>query len=896
MQAVEMTKEELASEVAHLRQRVAELEASERELKQVDEALKRNEQEKAVLFDSISEHVVYQDTRMRVLWTNRAAGESVGIDPRQLVGRHCYEIWQQRSKPCVGCPVVKARKSGQPQEAEMISPDGRVWFIRGYPVRDIKGNIIGAVEVTLEITESKKVEEALRKSEEKYRTVIELSPDGIAVASKGRHVFANKSLAKIFGVSDPNELLGKSLMDYIHPDYRKIVKERLDRQTKRGELVPLIEEKMLRADGTVIHTEVAAAPLKYEGEQAVLAVIRDITERKKAEEELRQNEERYKFLFENSQTINILIGTDSKILDVNESAAQSLGFKKKNIIGKEVLEFVVPDHREEVAQQLALELKGEDPPPLEIDIITNQGTRSLLFTKGHATLFEKGELTGILLSAVDITERKKAENELKIKDNAIASSNTAIAIGEFGENVTYVNPMFLKMWGYDDLKEVLGKPAINFWLSKENAQDVIEALLEGKPVAGELKAKRKDSSLFDVQLSASLVTDGTGKPISMMASFVDITKRKQAEEKLRESEERFRTIFETAQDFIFIKDKDSKFTAVNPAMERLFGVPASKLIGKTGAALFGKAMAERLKEKDVRVLKGEIIVEEHPSPLKGSTGIHHIIKMPIRNSAGEIIGICGIGRDITERKQMEEALRESEERFRTIVEQAAEAIIAHDLDGRVLLANSLACEYSGYSQEELLSMNVLVLDNKILEKDYKRKYWEKLQIGKNVKVETTHIRKDGSSYPAEVYLVKIMFKNQPIILCVARDITERKKAEEKLRESEERFRAVFEGAPDAIFLADPESGRIIDANPAASHLLLRSHEEIIGLHQSQLHPSSLEEQIKKLFVEDIQQFKHGEELRPIESAVMRSDGSEVPVEILGHMVFIHGIITDYSPR
>jgi PAS domain S-box-containing protein len=621
-----------------------------------------------------------------------------------------------------------------------------------------------------------------------------------------------------------------------------------------------------------------------------------------------------------------------------------------------------------------------------------------------------------LLSAVDITERKKAENELKIKDNAIASSNTAIAIGEFGGNLTYANPMFLKMWGYDDVKEVLGKPAVNFWLTKEKAQDIIEALLKGEPVAGELKAKRKDGSLFDVQLSASLVTDDTGKPISMMASFVDITEQKQAEEKLRASEERFRTICETAQDFIALKDSDCKFTYVNSAMERIFGIPASKLIGKTSEAIFGKERSARIIEEDLRVLRGEIVDQEHPSPIKGGSTIHHIIKVPIRNSDGEIIGLCNIGRDITERKQIEEALRESEERFRTIVEQAAEAIIAHDLDGRVLLANSLACEYSGYSQEELLSMNVLVLDNKILEKDYKRKYWEKLQIGKYVKVESTHIRKDGSSYPAEVYLVKIMFKNQPIILCLARDITERKKAEEALqqseerfrrvvetmevglgaidqngvftyvneyfskmlgysidemigrstfdffydekqrqtqqemlakrragmrdptpyevawenkderivysilsptpifdadgrytgsfaihtditerkqmeealRESEERFRAIFEGAPDAIFLADPESGRILDANPAASDLLLRPHEEVIGLHQSQLHPSRLEEQIKEVFVEDIQQFKRGKGLRPIESAVMRSDGSEVPVEILGHMVFIHG--------
>jgi PAS domain S-box-containing protein len=938
MQDIDKTKEELAAEVAHLRQRIAELETSERERKQVEEALKRSEQEKAVLFDSISEHVVYQDTRMRVLWTNRVAGESAGIDPHQLVGHYCYEIWQQRSKPCVGCPVVKARKSGQPQEAEMTTPDGRVWFIRGYPVRDTKNNIIGAVEVTREITESKQAEEALRKSEEKYRTVVEICPDGIAIASKGCHVFANKSLAKIFGVSSPDELLGKPVMDYIHPDYRKIVRERLEQQTKGGELAPLIEEEMLRADGTVILSEVTAAPLKYEGEQAVLAVIRDITERqqaekalkeseerfrlafenantgvclvdlkgnltkvnnrmceifgytkeelesmtvndiahpedidtsprfirktlkgeidsdtfekryihkkghevvcqissslvrdseglplyfishvqditdrKKAEEGLRQSEERYKFLFENSQTINVLIGIDGKIIDVNESAAQSLGYKKKNIIGKEVLEFVIPEQRKTVAEQLAQELRGGYTPPLEIDILTKKGIRTLLFTKGYATLFEKGELTSMLLSAVDITERKKAEDELKIKNNAIASSTTAIAIGEFGGNLTYVNPALLRMWGYDDEKEVLGKPAVAFWHDQKKAQEVIKALLKSELVSAELVAERKDGSLFDVQLSASIVTDEIGNPICMMASFVDISKRKRAEEALRESEERFRTIFETAQDFIFLKDRDSKFTAVNPAMEQIYGVPASRLIGKTATVLFGKEIAVRFREQDVRVLNGETIIEEHLSPLKVSTGIHHVIKVPIRNSVGEIIGLCGIGRDITERKQMEEALRESEERFRTIVEKAGDAIIAHDLDGRVLLVNSLTCEYTGYSQEELLSMNVLDIDHEIIEKEYRRRYWEKLEIGKHVKVEATHVRKDGNTYKAELYLVKIMFKGQPIILCLARDITERKQMEEALQKSEEKYRLLADNIDVGINLIDADH-TIIMAN------------------------------------------------------------------------------------
>src|SRR5208337_3546157 len=116
--------------------------------------------------------------------------------------------------------------------------------------------------------ERKQAVEALRKSEEKYRTVVEISPDGIAIAVKGRHIFANKSLARIFGVSSPDDLLGKPVLDYIHPDYRKIVRERIAHQTKRGGVASLIEEKMMRGDGTVIDTEVAAAPLEYQGEQA----------------------------------------------------------------------------------------------------------------------------------------------------------------------------------------------------------------------------------------------------------------------------------------------------------------------------------------------------------------------------------------------------------------------------------------------------------------------------------------------------------------------------------------------------------------------------------------------------------------------------------------------------
>jgi PAS domain S-box-containing protein len=128
-------------------------------LREAEEALIKSEHEKTVILDTMSEHVVYRDTKMRVLWANKAAGESVGLAPEQLVGRHCYEIWHQRSKACVVCPAKETLKTSQEEEMEITTPDGRIWRIRTYPIRDANGEIVGIANVTLEITERKRDEQ-----------------------------------------------------------------------------------------------------------------------------------------------------------------------------------------------------------------------------------------------------------------------------------------------------------------------------------------------------------------------------------------------------------------------------------------------------------------------------------------------------------------------------------------------------------------------------------------------------------------------------------------------------------------------------------------------------------------------------------------------------------------
>jgi len=139
------------------------------ERKQIERELIKTKDEQALILKSVSELISYQDKELKIIWANKAAAESVGLTTQQLIGRHCYDIWQERDRPCIDCPVLKAIETGQLHKADVTTPNGRYWSIRGTPVKDADGNVLGAVETTLEITERKKAEQQLKESEKKLR-------------------------------------------------------------------------------------------------------------------------------------------------------------------------------------------------------------------------------------------------------------------------------------------------------------------------------------------------------------------------------------------------------------------------------------------------------------------------------------------------------------------------------------------------------------------------------------------------------------------------------------------------------------------------------------------------------------------------------------------------------
>jgi len=281
-------EEKLTSEGTELRQPVAELEAPAAERKQDEQLLRKTEEDKLAILNSISELVAYQDTEHRILWTNKAAAESVGLTAAQLVGRYCYEIWLQRSQPCAGCPVAKARQTGKPQEAEITTPDGRLWLVHAYPKQDATGNITGVVEVTTDITERKQAEEALKESEKFNLSLLANSPNPVNVINPDTSIrYVNPALEKLTGFTLA-EIIGCKA-PYPYWTEERVKKITSDLETAMRRKAVRIEELYRNKSGEQFWAEITSAPISKNGEfKYLLANWVDITERKQAEEKERE--------------------------------------------------------------------------------------------------------------------------------------------------------------------------------------------------------------------------------------------------------------------------------------------------------------------------------------------------------------------------------------------------------------------------------------------------------------------------------------------------------------------------------------------------------------------------------------------------------------------------------
>jgi len=392
-------------------ERTAHLASLAIERAQTQAQLRASEQRYRSLFESVPIGLYRSTPEGRIVDANDALVQMLGYPSRE-------KLLETPAQALFCDPADRQRWQAEMDAKGVVSYfvtqlkryDGTpIWVVdRARAVRDPQGTILYYDGSLVDITEQRRSEEALRASEARYRALVESSPDGIGIHQDGRIVFINPAGARLLGAQSPDELVGKPIEDIIHPDYREVVRERIRRSLATGQPAPPLTEKFIRLDGTVIDVEVTAVPIIWEGRPAMQVVFRDITERKRMEEELKASEERYRDLFENANDGIYILDRAGRIVSFNRKAEEITGYTLEEVRGQSYTLFLPPGPERKKARRAFLKNMRGQSDKTELTIIRKDG-REVILELSTRPIWQGGQIVGIQGIGRDITERKELE-------------------------------------------------------------------------------------------------------------------------------------------------------------------------------------------------------------------------------------------------------------------------------------------------------------------------------------------------------------------------------------------------------------------------------------------------------------------------------------------------------
>ena len=488
-------------------------------------------------------------------------------------------------------------------------------------------------------------------------------------------------------------------------------------------------------------------------------------------------------------------------------------------------------------------------------------------------------------------EAREARSEqemdrLELISRAAEQSTEGLAIVGLEGNLLFLNKAFANMHGYDP-DELMGRN-LSVFHTPEQMPSVDAAnreLRETGMFRGEIWHVRRDGEVFPTWMENSLFRDPEGNPIGMIGTVGDITELKGSEEALRESEQKFRAIFDQTYDFIGVMGPDGTLLEANQTALDFLGFEEEDVLGRpfweTAWWTHSPELQVRVRDAVHRAGAGEFVRFEahHLSPDGRILHIDFSLR-PVKDSGGDVVLLIPEGRDISDRIRAEADLKESEKNYRNLVDNALVGIFRRNIEGDVFYLNQAFVSMLEYDSVE--DLQAVRFEDIYEDPGDRGRFLEALkENGRVVGHELRLLTKTGKT---KSVLVNGMIEDG-IMSGMMMDITERKAMEEELREKEERHRALFEGSLDAIVLVDPEKGSIIDSNPAASQLFLRKRSQIVGLHQTELYPLRLREGAKEGFARMV---NHQDQHEPTETTILCRDGTERPVEMMAHIIQIDG--------
>jgi len=403
------------------------------DMRRAEEELANSRRMLQLVMDTIPLGVFWKDRDGRYLGCNRRFLTESGLSTEEVVGRRDSEMpWKEQATLFVGDDrqVMETGEATSGHEGPVVGADGSRRWMRSskVPLPGPSGGVIGVLGTHEDITESKQAEEALRASEERFRRVVENAPDAIFVQTQGCFRYLNPPAVRLFGAASDSELLNQPVLRTVHPDARAAVAEGIRLAEELGVTSHTWTEKVLRLDGTVLDVEGSAVPFTYEGQKGALVFARDISDRKRAEEELRAKED----LLSESQRIAQLGSWEFTV----QPGASGMTWTPETYRLFDVspdtfvpsfetlLSLIHPDDRAAMDGWMKACLAGSEPPDLEFRVNLRDGGVRYINGRGRVALRDaEHETIRMVGIAQDVTERKRAEEKLRRYSGALVKTN-----------------------------------------------------------------------------------------------------------------------------------------------------------------------------------------------------------------------------------------------------------------------------------------------------------------------------------------------------------------------------------------------------------------------------------------------------------------------------------------